>query len=231
VFEPEDTLGCQSCTILVTLASIFARALYAGCCAHKGTLSKTKQAVTSDLIPSASPADINELRDKQPEPTHRHRDPTTQPASSLRAQKTEERMQGLRGRLHLRAQPSEEPMQGLRGRLHLRAPPPQEHLQGLRGRLHLRPPLIDSYTCDADRCDWRLVLLVSAVCLLARTPCVHCSAHRHMQRRAYMLALADVYIRNVTHTHSTSHICSRSDTFVRTRAHAHANIDVKETHN
>jgi hypothetical protein len=46
-----------------------------------------------------------------------------------------------------------------------------------------------------------------------------------MQRRAYMLALADVYIRSVTYAHSTSltHALGLIDTLVRTRAHAHAN--------
>jgi hypothetical protein len=50
----------------------------------------------------------------------------------------------------------------------------------------------------------------------------HYSAHGHMQRRAYMRALADVYMRNVAYAHSTSLTRSRSGTFVRTRAHAHA---------
>jgi len=50
----------------------------------------------------------------------------------------------------------------------------------------------------------------------------HYSAHGHMQRRAYMRALADVYIRNVAYAHSTSLTRSRSGTLVRTRAHAHA---------
>ena len=43
-----------------------------------------------------------------------------------------------------------------------------------------------------------------------------------MQRRAYMRALADVYMHNVAYAHSTSLTRSRSDTLVRTRAHAHA---------
>ena len=37
-----------------------------------------------------------------------------------------------------------------------------------------------------------------------------------MQRRAYMRALADVYMRNVAYAHSTSLTRSRSDTLVRT---------------
>ena len=32
------------------------------------------------------------------------------------------------------------------------------------------PPSLDSYTGDAVRCDWRVALLASAMCLLARTP-------------------------------------------------------------
>ena len=48
------------------------------------------------------------------------------------AQPTQERMQGLRGRLHLRAQPSVEQVRGLRGRLHLRPPPREEPMQGLQ---------------------------------------------------------------------------------------------------
>ena len=50
----------------------------------------------------------------------------------------------------------------------------------------------------------------------------HYSAHGHMQRRAYMRALAHVYMRNVAYAHSTSLTRSRSGTLVRTRAHAHA---------
>ena len=50
------------------------------------------------------------------------------------------------------------------------------------------------------------------------------SAHGHMQRRAYMRALAHVYMHNVAYAHSTSRTRSRSDTLVRTRAHAHAGI-------
>jgi hypothetical protein len=50
----------------------------------------------------------------------------------------------------------------------------------------------------------------------------HNSAHGHMQQRACMRALADVYMRNVAYAHSTSLTRSRPDTLVRTRAHAHA---------
>jgi hypothetical protein len=39
--------------------------------------------MTSDLTLSAAPTNINELRAKNPEPTHPDRDPTTQPASLL----------------------------------------------------------------------------------------------------------------------------------------------------
>ena len=68
-------------------ASIRARARYAEYCARKGALSKANQAMTSDLTPSAAPTNINELRAKNPEPTHPHRDPVTQPASLLWPQK------------------------------------------------------------------------------------------------------------------------------------------------
>jgi hypothetical protein len=45
--------------------------------------------VTSDLPPSAAPNNINELRAKNPEPTHPNRDPTTQPASHIWPQKAD----------------------------------------------------------------------------------------------------------------------------------------------
>ena len=61
-------------------ASIRARARYAEYCARKGALSKANQAMTSDLTPSAAPTNINELRAKNPEPTHPNRDPITQQA-------------------------------------------------------------------------------------------------------------------------------------------------------
>ena len=64
-------------------ASIRARARYAEYCARKGALSKANQAMTLDLTPSAAPTNINELRAKNPEPTHPHRDPVTQPASLI----------------------------------------------------------------------------------------------------------------------------------------------------
>jgi hypothetical protein len=50
----------------------------------------------------------------------------------------------------------------------------------------------------------------------------HCSAHGHMQRRASMCALADVYIRNVAYAHSTSLTRSRVDALECTCAHTHA---------
>jgi hypothetical protein len=50
----------------------------------------------------------------------------------------------------------------------------------------------------------------------------HYSAHGHMQRRAYMRALAHVYMRIVAYAHSTYLTRSRSDTHLRTHAHAHA---------
>ena len=59
----------------------------------------------------------------------------------------------------------------------------------------------------------------------------HYIAHGHMQRRAYMRALAHVYMRNVAYAHSTSFTRSRSGTLVRTRAHAHAHSQThKNTH-
>jgi hypothetical protein len=70
-------------------ASIRARARYAEYCARKGALSKANQAMTSDLTPSAAPTNINELRAKNPEPTHPNRDPVTQPASLIWPQKAD----------------------------------------------------------------------------------------------------------------------------------------------
>jgi hypothetical protein len=52
-------------------------------------LSKANQAMTSDLTPSAASTNINELRAKNPEPTHPDRDPTTQPASLIWPQKAD----------------------------------------------------------------------------------------------------------------------------------------------
>ena len=45
--------------------------------------------MTSDLTPSAAPTNINELRAKNPEPTHPNRDPVTQPASLIWPQKAD----------------------------------------------------------------------------------------------------------------------------------------------
>jgi hypothetical protein len=45
--------------------------------------------MTSDLTPSAAPTNINELRAKNPEPTHPARDPTTQPAPLIWPQKAD----------------------------------------------------------------------------------------------------------------------------------------------
>ena len=45
--------------------------------------------MTSDLTPSAAPNNIDELRAKNPEPTHPTRDPTTQAASLIWPQKAE----------------------------------------------------------------------------------------------------------------------------------------------
>ena len=70
-------------------ASIRARARYAKYCARKGALLKANQAKTSDLTPSAAPNNIDELRAKNPEPTHPTWDPTTQPASLIWPQKAD----------------------------------------------------------------------------------------------------------------------------------------------
>jgi hypothetical protein len=70
-------------------ASIRARARYAEYCARKGALSKANQAMTSDMTPSAAPTNINELRAKNPEPTHPARDPTPQPAPLIWPQKAD----------------------------------------------------------------------------------------------------------------------------------------------
>ena len=56
-------------------ASIHARDQYAEYCARKGALPKANQPMTSDL--TAAPTNINELRAKNPEPTHHNRDHTT----------------------------------------------------------------------------------------------------------------------------------------------------------
>jgi hypothetical protein len=45
--------------------------------------------MTLDLTPSAAPTNVNELRAKNPEPTHPARDPTTQPASLICPQKAD----------------------------------------------------------------------------------------------------------------------------------------------
>jgi hypothetical protein len=45
--------------------------------------------MTSDLTPSAAPTNINELRAKNPEPTHPDRDPTIEPASLIWPQKAD----------------------------------------------------------------------------------------------------------------------------------------------
>ena len=64
-------------------AFLCTRAHYAEYCARKGALSKANQAMTSELTLSTAPTNINELRDKNPEPTHPSRDPTTQPVSLI----------------------------------------------------------------------------------------------------------------------------------------------------
>ena len=45
--------------------------------------------MTSDLTPSAAPTNINELRAKNPEPTHPNRDPIKQPVSLIWPQKAD----------------------------------------------------------------------------------------------------------------------------------------------
>jgi hypothetical protein len=72
-------------------ASLRARARYAEYCARKVALSKANQVMTSDLPPSAAPTNINELRAKNPDPTHPGRDPTTQPALLIWPQKADTR--------------------------------------------------------------------------------------------------------------------------------------------
>jgi hypothetical protein len=49
----------------------------------KRSYQATNEPMTSDLTPSAAPTNINELRAKNPEPTHPTRDPTTQPAPPI----------------------------------------------------------------------------------------------------------------------------------------------------
>jgi hypothetical protein len=64
-------------------ASLRARARYAESCVRKGAFSKANQAMTSELTPSAAPTSINEMRAKNPDPTHPNRDPTTKQASLI----------------------------------------------------------------------------------------------------------------------------------------------------
>ena len=71
---------------------------------------------------------------------------------------------------------------------------------------------------------WPCVHYLPCVSSRAHHP-AHYSAHGHMQRRALMRALVDVYVRNVAYAHSTSLTRSQSDTLVRTRAHAHSQPD------
>ena len=52
----------------------------------------------------------------------------------------------------------------------------------------------------------------------------HYSAHGHMQRRAYMRALAHVYMRNVAYAHSislTRHTCAHMNTHRHNKAQEH----------
>jgi hypothetical protein len=60
--------------------------------------------MTSDLTPSAAPTIINELRAKNPEPTHPNRDPITQPASLIWPQKADTDV-GTRFSIGLQMQP------------------------------------------------------------------------------------------------------------------------------
>jgi len=56
-------------------------------CACKDAVSKSNQAMTSDLTPPAAPTNFNELRAKNPERTHPDRDPITHLASLFWPQK------------------------------------------------------------------------------------------------------------------------------------------------
>jgi hypothetical protein len=67
-------------------APIRARIRYPEYCVRKGALSKTTQAMTSDLTPSAAPTNINEQCAKNP---HADRDPTIQPALRIWPQKAD----------------------------------------------------------------------------------------------------------------------------------------------
>ena len=96
--------------------------------------------------------------------------------------------------------------------------------QGSGGRHRhspLRPRSTRTPAMPSDATGGWPCLHLPCVSSRAHHPALY-SAHGHMQRRAYMRALAHVYMRNVAYAHSTSLTRSRSDTLVRTRAHAHA---------
>ena len=84
-------------------------------------------------------------------------------------------------------------------------------------RSPLRPRSTHTPAMPSDATGGWPCLHPPCVSLRAHHP-AHYSAHGHMQRRAYMRALAHVYMRNVAYAHSTSltrHTCA-------TCAHAHA---------
>jgi hypothetical protein len=78
------------------------------------------------------------------------------------------------------------------------------------------PPSLDSYTGDAVRCDWRLALLASAVCLLARTPSrtpsrtlhrtrAHAAARIHARACPCLHAQRRIRTQHLSHT---THLCA-----------------------
>jgi len=103
------------------------------------------------------------------------------------------------------------------------------------------PPSLDSYTGDAVRATggWPC-LHPPCVSSRAHHPAhhpAHYIAHGHMQRRAYMGALAHVYMRNVAYAHSTSltrHTCAHMRTCTCTQPdrplHTHRRDITGKTH-
>ena len=91
------------------------------------------------------------------------------------------------------------------------------------------PPSLDSHTGDAVRATGGWPCL-HPPCASSRAhhPAhhpAHYIAHGHMQRRAYMGALAHVYMRNVAYAHSTSltrHTCAHMSTCT---LHVHSQTD------
>jgi hypothetical protein len=73
--------------------------------------------------------------------------------------------------------------------------------------------LLSALARRIDRRCRQMRLAACLACIRRVSPLRHTiphnySAHGHMQWRAYMRALADVYIRNVAYAHSTSHTCT-----------------------